>query len=214
MRLYSYWRSSSAYRVRIALNLKGLDYELVPVHLLRDGGEQLQADHLERNPQGMVPVLEHGARSFTQSLAIIEYLEEVSPEPPLLPAVPEERARVRALAYLIADDIQPINNLRVLKYLKHELGVDDAARNDWYVHWTLTGLAAFEKLLTSNAPSGKFCHGASPGLADVCLVPQVYNAERYRCDLAPYPKIRRITQHCRALEAFSRAAPENQLDAE
>lgn len=213
MRLYSYWRSSSAYRVRIALNLKGLDYEIVPVHLLRDGGEQRKADHLERNPQGMVPVLEHDGRSFTQSLAIIEYLDELYPDPPMLPGTPQERVRVRALAHLIADDVQPINNLRVLKYLKHELGVDDAARNDWYVHWTLTGLAAFENLLAANAATGTFCHGDKPGIADICLVPQVYNAERYECELSAYPNISRITQSCRALEAFVRAAPENQPDA-
>ncbi len=213
LRLHSYWRSSSAYRVRIALNLKGLEYETVPLHLLRDGGEQLAAGYLARNPQGLVPLLEHDGGNFTQSLAIIEYLDELYAEAPLLPATPAARARVRALAHLIADDIQPINNLRVLQYLKHDLGVDDAERDAWYVHWVTAGLTAFEKLLSENPATGDFCHGNAPGLADLCLVPQVYNAERYHCDLDAWPTIRRLTRACRALSAFERAAPENQPDA-
>ncbi|CAN5237823.1 maleylacetoacetate isomerase [soil metagenome] len=213
MRLYSYWRSSSAYRVRIALNLKGLDYETAPIHLLRDGGEQLKPAFVKRNPQALVPVLEHDGATFTQSIAIIEWLEERFPRPALLPESPDERARVRALAHLIADDVQPLNNLRVLRYLKHELAVDDAARDAWYAHWTMTGLAAFEELLAGDAATGEFCHGDAPGLADACLVPQVYNAERYRCDLSGCPTIERIVQSCRTLDAFARAAPERQPDA-
>lgn len=214
LRLYSYWRSSSAYRVRIALNLKGLEHEIVPVHLLRDGGEQHRPEHLARNPQGLVPVLEHDDRRFIQSLAIVEYLDEFEPLPPLLPATPPGRARVRALAQLIAGEIQPLNNLRVLMYLKHELGADQAARDAWYRHWLATGFAALEALLSGDEATGRFCHGDAPGLADVCLLPQVYNAERYACDLRAYPVICRIAAACRELDAFERAAPERQPDAE
>lgn len=213
LRLYSYWRSSSAFRVRIALNLKALEYEIVPVHLLRDGGEQRGAAHLGRNPQGLVPVLEHDGQYFIQSLAIMEYLDELNPDPPLLPVSPQARARVRALAQVIAGEIQPLNNLRVIQYLKHELGADDPARDAWYRHWVEAGLGAFEKLVSTDRATGRFCQGDAPGLADACLVPQVYNAERYACDLAPYPAIRRITAACRELDAFTRAAPENQPDA-
>jgi maleylacetoacetate isomerase len=213
LRLYSYWRSSSAYRVRIALNLKGLEHEIVPVNLLRDGGEQHLPAHLARNPQGLVPVLEHDGRYFAQSLAIIEYLDELEPRPPLLPATAEGRARVRALALLIAGEIQPLNNLRVLGYLKRALGADEAARDAWYRHWLAGGLGPLEKRLSGDGATGRFCHGDEPGLADVCLVPQVYNAERYAFDLQPFPVIRRITAACRELDAFTRAAPERQPDA-
>ncbi len=209
--LYTYFRSSAAYRVRIALNLKGLTHELRPVHLLRDGGENFRPEYLALNPQGLVPALIHGDRVLTQSLAIIEYLEESLPGPTLLPRDPAGRAQVRALAQLIACDIHPLNNLRVGDYFKQRLGQDHNAWLTWYCHWIAEGFAAFAKLI-EDGPAGEFCHGDAPTLADVCLVPQVYNARRFDCDLAAYPAIQRIDSRCRALEAFARAAPENQPD--
>ena len=210
--LYGYFRSSAAYRARIALNLKGLDYNQAPVNLVK--GEQRGKANLARNSQGLVPVLEtsEGAQ-LTQSLAICEYLDEMYPEPALLPADAEGRARVRALAQLVACEIHPLNNLKVLKYLVGELGVDDEAKLGWYRHWIAEGFQALEAQLTAEAGSGDFCHGNSPSLADICLVPQVFNAERFECDLSPYPMIRRIAANCRALPAFAEAAPEAQPDA-
>lgn len=210
--LYGYFRSSAAYRVRIALNLKGLAYDQAPVNLVK--GEQRGEEYLARNPQGLVPALvtDDGAR-LTQSLAICEYLDERYPEPALLPADAAGRARVRALAQAVACEIHPLNNLRVLKYLTGELGVDEATKMTWYRHWVSVGFAALETQLSREAGSGDFCHGDAPGLADLCLVPQVFNAERFACDLAPYPRIRRIVANCRALDAFARAAPEAQPDA-
>lgn len=210
--LYGYFRSSAAYRVRIALNLKGLAYDQAVVNLVK--GEQRSDDYRARNPQGMVPTLEtdDGVR-LTQSLAICEYLEERHPTPPLLPPSPEERARVRALAQLVASEIHPLNNLRVLKYLVHELKVGDEAKTIWYRHWITEGFDALEAMLSREAGSGEFCHGDAPTLADLCLVPQVYNAERFECDLSAYPRIRRIVANCRALPAFQQAAPEAQPDA-
>ncbi|MBH8581363.1 maleylacetoacetate isomerase [Halomonas pacifica] len=210
--LYGYFRSSAAYRVRIALNLKGLAYDQAPVNLVK--GEQRGEEYLARNPQGLVPALvtDDGAR-LTQSLAICEYLDERYPEPALLPADAAGRARVRALAQAVACEIHPLNNLRVLKYLTGELGVDEATKMTWYRHWVSEGFAALETQLSREAGSGDFCHGDAPGLADLCLVPQVFNAERFACDLAPYPRIRRIVANCRALDAFARAAPEAQPDA-
>ncbi|MDR5903396.1 maleylacetoacetate isomerase [Halomonas icarae] len=210
--LYGYFRSSAAYRVRIALNLKGLDYDQAPVNLVK--GEQRGDANLARNAQGLVPVLETSeGTQLTQSLAICEYLDEIYPEPPLLPADAEGRARVRALAQLVACEIHPLNNLKVLKYLVGELGVGDEAKLGWYRHWIAEGFQALEAKLTAEAGSGKFCHGDSPGLADICLVPQVFNAERFECDLSPYPRIRGIAANCRALPAFAKAAPEAQPDA-
>ncbi|MCL7941400.1 maleylacetoacetate isomerase [Halomonas sp. ATCH28] len=210
--LYGYYRSSAAYRVRIALNLKGLDYEQAPVNLVK--GEQRLDANLARNPQGLVPslVTDHGL-VLNQSLAICEYLDERHPEPPLLPADAEGRARVRSLAQLVACEIHPLNNLRVLKYLVGELGLDDEAKLSWYRHWIAEGFAALETQLSREAGSGDFCHGDTPSLADICLIPQVYNAERFACDLSHYPTIRRIAANCRALPAFSQAAPEAQPDA-
>ncbi|MCE8035985.1 maleylacetoacetate isomerase [Billgrantia tianxiuensis] len=210
--LYGYFRSSAAYRVRIALNLKGLAYDQVPVNLVK--GEQKSDDFRTHNPQGLVPVLEtdDGAQ-LTQSLAICEYLEERHPEPPLLPADAEGRARVRSLAQLVACEIHPLNNLKVLKYLVHELKLDDEAKLAWYRHWIAEGFTALEARLASESASGAFCHGDSPTLADVCLVPQVFNAERFECDLSAYPTLRRITERCRALDAFAKAAPGEQPDA-
>lgn len=210
--LYGYFRSSAAYRVRIALNLKDLAYDQAPVNLVK--GEQRGGDFLAHNPQGLVPLLvtDDGVR-LTQSLAICEYLEELHPTPALLPEAPAERARVRALAQLVACDIHPLDNLRVLKYLVHELKVDDEAKLAWYRHWIVQGFDALETMLSREAGSGDFCHGDTPSLADVCLVPQAFNAERFECDLSPYPRIRRIVDNCRALEAFRRAAPDAQPDA-
>ncbi|MDT8893422.1 maleylacetoacetate isomerase [Halomonas sp. I1] len=209
--LYGYFRSSAAYRVRIALNLKHLAYDQAPINLVK--GEQRDDAFLAHNPQGLVPVLEtdDGLR-LTQSLAICEYLEERHPEPALLPEHPADRARVRALCQVVACEIHPLDNLRVLKYLVNELGVDDDAKLTWYRHWIHQGFAALEAMLSREAGSGDFCHGDAPTLADVCLVPQVYNAERFECDLSAYPRIRRITGNARALDAFRLAAPGEQPD--
>ena len=211
--LYSYWRSSSSYRVRIALNLKGIDYEQVPVHLVRNGGEQNQPAYREINPLGLVPALVHEGQVIVQSLAICEYLEEAFPMPPLLPADKRGRARVRSIAQSIASEIQPMNNLGVMQYLKKEMGQTEETVREWYVHWVNRGFSSIESWLGSR-DTGKFCHGDAPGLADCYLVPQVYNAERFNCDLEPYPQIMRITSLCRELPAFRAAAPENQPDAE
>ena len=211
--LYSYWRSSAAYRARIALNLKDLDYETRVVHLVRDGGQQHAEDFHALNPQELIPVLVDGQRVIRQSLAIIEYLDETRPEQPLLPANARDRARVRSLALLVACDIHPLNNLRVLQYLESEAGLDQARRDAWVRHWVESGFSAFESLLRDSSSTGDFCEGEMPGMADICLVPQVYNAERFEVDMTPYPEIRRITAACRELDAFRRAAPENQPDA-
>src|SRR5687767_3472537 len=208
MKLYSFFRSSAAYRVRIALNLKGLGYEYLPVHLSRGGGEQLRPDFLRVNPQALVPVLEDGAQVLSQSLAIIEYLDETHPDPPLLPKTPAERARVRALAQTIACEIHPLNNLRVLNYLTQVAGVSDEAKNAWYRHWVAEGFKSLEARLAGNPAPGKFYHADMPGIADCCLVPQMFNARRFKCDLSPYPTLVAIDQRCQALEAVQRAAPE------
>ncbi|MFY0991691.1 maleylacetoacetate isomerase [Halomonas sp. C05BenzN] len=210
--LYGYFRSSAAYRVRIALNLKGLAYDQAPVNLIK--GEQRSDANLARHPQGLVPSLEtDDGLMLTQSLAICEYLDETHPEPPLLPADAAGRARVRALAQLVACEVHPLNNLRVLKYLVNDLEVGEEAKLAWYRHWITEGFDALEAMLTREAGTGAFCHGDTPTLADLCLVPQVYNAERFECHLAAYPTIRRIVDHCNALEAFRRAAPGEQPDA-
>jgi maleylacetoacetate isomerase/maleylpyruvate isomerase len=212
--LYSYYRSSAAYRVRIALNLKGLAYSIVPVHLLRGGGENWQESYLAINPQGLVPSLEVGDRVLGQSLAIMEYLEESYPAPPLLPADAIGRARVRALAQIIACDIHPLDNLRVRDYLKGPLGLGEDEMGAWYCHWIEAGFRALEARLRRDPETGAFCHGDAPTLADCCLVPQVYNARRHGCALDAYTQIREITGNCLELEAFREAAPEAQPDAE
>ena len=214
MKLYSFFRSSAAYRVRIALNLKGLDYDYFPVHLSRGGGEQLRPEFRSVNPQALVPVLQDGDRLLSQSLAIIEYLDEVHPSPPLLPKTPAGRARVRALAQTIACEIHPLNNTRVLNYLTGVAGVGDDAKNTWYRHWVAEGFQSLEARLAGDPATGKFCHGDTPGIADCCLVPQMFNARRFKCDLSAYPALVAIDGHCRALEAFQRAAPERQPDAQ
>jgi maleylacetoacetate isomerase len=210
MRLYDYWRSSAAYRVRIALNLKGLTYEQVPVNLRQ--GNQRTLDYLARNVQGLVPTLEEGDLRLSQSLAIIEWLDETHPEPPLLPSTPLARAEVRSLAQLIACDIHPLNNLRVLQYLEHRFGLGERHRLAWYRHWIGEGFNALERRL--GATAGRFSHGDAPTLADLCLVPQVYNARRYQVDLGAYPTIRRIDAACLELSAFQEARPERQAGAE
>ncbi len=212
LKLYGYWRSSAAYRVRIALNLKGLDCEQVPVHLIRDGGEQHRPEYAATNPQRLIPVLQHGQRMIRQSLAIIEYLDELWPDPPLLPIAPRERARARALALLVACDIHPLNNLRVLQYLEREYNAPLSEREAWIRHWIEDGFAAFEALLVEDLSRGEFCEGESPGIADCCLIPQVYNARRFGVNLDPYPNIRRIEAACLALPAFDAARPELQPD--
>jgi maleylpyruvate isomerase len=214
MKLYTYFRSSAAYRVRIALNLKGLPYEAVPVHLVRHGGEHLQDQYRAMNPSALVPTFEDEGAMLTQSMAILEYLEETHPAVPLLPQAPLERARVRALAQMVACDIHPINNLRILRYLVHTLGISDDAKNEWYRHWVREGFAALEAHLAANPAPGRFCHGDTPTFADCFLVPQVYNAQRFNIDMAPYPNIARINEACAELPAFVAAHPAQQPDAE
>lgn len=214
LKLYTYFRSSAAYRVRIALNLKGIPYDSVPVHLLRDGGQQLQSDYRDINPSALVPTLQTDDKYLPQSLAIIEYLEECHPDYPLLPSDPLGRARVRALAQSIACDVHPINNLRVLKYLTGTLRVSEDAKKEWYRHWVKEGFATFEALLARAPETGRFCHGDAPGLAECCLVPQIYNAERFNVDLSPYPRLADIHARCAELPAFIAAHPGQQPDAE
>jgi len=210
MILYDYFRSSAAYRVRIALHLKGLSAEQRSVHLRK--GEQRAAGYLGVNPQGLVPTLLDGDLTLTQSLAIIEYLDETHPSPPLLPSKPAERAWVRSIAQSIACDIHPIDNTRVMQYLEHSLGLDEAKRNDWYAHWIRLGFEAIEKRLCER--SGKFAFGDTPGLADICIVPQVANAGRVKLPMDPYPRIRAVNAACLAHPAFDAAQPSKQPDAE
>jgi len=214
MKLYTFFRSSASYRVRIALNLKGLKYEQTPIHLRRGGGEQLSAAYKAINPQALVPALEDGGKILTQSLAIIEYLEERYPHPPLLPRDPADKALVRSMALVIACEIHPIQNLRVLQYVKREYNQSDEQVNRWAQHWINLGLAALEQMIVAQPRRGKFCCGGTPTLADICLVPQLGNARRYGCDLSPYPAIIEIEKNCMALPAFADAAPEKQPDAE
>ena len=210
MILYGYALSSASYRVRIALALKGLEVNSVQVNLR--AGEQRLEEFLQINSQGFVPALiaDDGA-VLTQSVAIIEYLDEIHPEPPLLPKAPLARARVRALAQAIACDVHPLNNLRVLQYLENELQHDKATRETWYRHWVRVGFDALERRLVRDGAAGRFCHGDAPTLADVCLVPQVFNARRFALDLGPYPRIVGIDAACRDLPAFQGAAPERQV---
>ena len=214
MKLYTFFRSSASYRVRIALNLKGLKYEQAPIHLRRGGGEQLSAAYKAINTQALVPALEDDGKILTQSLAIIEYLEERYPQPPLLPPDPANKALVRSMALVIACEVHPIQNLRVLQYVKREYNQSDEQVNRWAQHWINLGLAALEQMITAEARRGKFCFGDKPSLADICLVPQLGNARRYGCDLSLYPTILEIEKSCMALPAFADAAPEKQPDAE
>jgi len=212
VKLYTYFRSSAAFRVRIALNLKGLAYEPAFVHLAK--GEHRAPGYGAVNRQALVPTLEDSGRLLTQSLAIIEYLDETHPGFPLLPKDAPGRARVRSLAMLIACEIHPLNNLRVLQHLRRALGQNEAQVNDWYRHWIADGLAKFEADLAGAKATGKFCHGDAPTMADCCLAPQIFNAQRYQCDTGPYPAAMRVFAECMKLDAFDRAQPGRQPDAE
>ncbi|MFS8935378.1 maleylacetoacetate isomerase [Cupriavidus taiwanensis] len=214
LKLYSYFRSSASFRVRIALELKGLSYDYVPVHLLKEGGQQLKPEFRAVNPDGLVPALADGEHVLQQSLAIIEYLDEVHPEPKLLPGTALDRAYVRGLAQEIACEIHPLNNLRVLKYLKHTVGVADEVKDAWYRHWIELGFASLQANLERSGKAGRFCFGDTPTLADLCLVPQVFNAQRFNIDVARYPAIAKIYEACMALPAFQKAEPKSQPDAE
>ncbi|SPA13367.1 putative MALEYLACETOACETATE ISOMERASE [Cupriavidus taiwanensis] len=214
LKLYSYFRSSASFRVRIALELKGLSYDYVPVHLLKEGGQQLKPEFRAVNPDGLVPALVDGEHVLQQSLAIVEYLDEVHPEPKLLPGTALDRAYVRGLAQEIACEIHPLNNLRVLKYLKHTVGVTDEVKDAWYRHWIELGFASLQANLERSGKAGRFCFGDTPTLADVCLVPQVFNAQRFNIDVARHPAIAKIYEACMALPAFQKAEPKSQPDAE
>ena len=212
MKLYGYFRSSASYRVRIALNMKGLDYDQVSVHLAK--GKQYDREFSAISPQNLVPVLEDDGQLLYQSLAIIQYLEEKFPEPRLLPKDSPGRNRVRSLALISACEIHPLNNTRVLAYLTDTLKVTDEQKNAWYRHWVTVGFTALERRLATEKETGKFCHGDAPGFADITLVPQVANANRFKVDLTPFPTIRRINDECLKLEPFRKAMPQNQPDAE
>lgn len=213
-RLYSFWRSSAAFRVRIALNLKQVDYDIIPTHLTKKGGDQLQPEYESKNPNRLIPLYERGDVRIHQSLAIMEYLDELHPEPPLLPSDLVDRAWVRALALDIAADIHPINNLRVSRYLVRQLGVSEEARSAWYRHWVATGLASIEAQLGSDSRVGRFCYGDQVTIADACLVPQLFNALDAKMDMSVYPTLMGILAECMALPAFIHASWEQQPDAE
>ena len=211
IKLYNYFRSSASFRVRIALEVKGLPYDYAPVHLLK--GEHMAPDFVKLNPDALVPVLCEGTDVLNQSLAIVEYLEETHPEPSLLPGSARNRAHIRAIALAIACEIHPLNNPRVLKYLKNTFNVEEEARNEWYRHWVHLGFAALETRLSASPLTGAYCVGDTPTLADVCLVPQVFNGKRFDVAVEEYPTLARIFEHCMAQEAFQRAAPTAQPDA-
>lgn len=214
MKLTTYFRSTAAYRVRVALNLKGIEHELEPIHLLRDGGEHKTPEYLDKNPDGLIPTLETQGRMLAQSMAILEYLEEKYPQPALLPEDLFDRAYLRGLAQTIASDIHPLNNLRVLQFLTNDLGVSEEQKIAWYHHWVASGFKGIETRLARNEKTGLCCFGDTPTLADVCLIPQVYNAVRFKCPLDDYPTIMRINEHCLSLDAFADAVPDKQADAE
>jgi maleylpyruvate isomerase len=214
LKLYTYFRSSAAFRVRIALNLKALPYEAVPIHLMRGSGEHNSESYAARNPARLVPTLADGDLSIGQSIAIIEYLEDRFPQPALLPADPVLRAQVRELALSVACDIHPLNNLRVLRYLHAPLGIDEQRRDVWARHWIGLGFTAIEQKLAHSPVRGPYCFGERATLADCCLIPQIFNARRVALSLDEFPNIRRIHDHCMQQEAFARAAPGAQSDAE
>ena len=210
--LYTFWRSSASYRVRIALNLKGLDYNPALIHFRKEGGQHRKPEFLAKNPQGLVPVWEEGDWALNQSLAIIEYLDETNPDVPLIPQDAKARAEVRAMAQVIACEMHPVNNLRVLMYLKNTMGLEQEQVDDWYRHWCTLGFETLEPLLEKKA--GKYCFGDDITLVDCCLVPQLYNARRFNTDLSNFPNVVRIDKALNELDAFIKAAPENQPDAE
>ena len=213
MKLYGYFRSSATYRVRIALNLKGIPWQSVVVDLRAPVSAQHTREFRALNPHGLIPVLVDGERTLTQSLAVLEYLEETHPQPPLLPRDSAARAAVRALAFAVACDIHPLNNLRVLNYLRGPLGQDDAAVNAWYAHWIAQGFAALERDAIRLSGDGRHMYGTAVTLADICIVPQMANARRFNCDVTPYPTLRAICEHLESLPAFAQAAPQAQPDA-
>lgn len=213
LKLYSYWRSTAAYRVRIALNLKRLSYQTISVHLVKDGGEQHKPEYREKNPQGLVPLLDDNGQLITQSLAICEYLDETHDGPKLLPDEPFLKAQVRSVCQAIACDIHPLNNLRILKYLKGSLSASDEATSDWYHHWIHQGFAALETQLLEYQEQGPFAFGEEVTLADAFIIGQMYNARRFDVDLTKYPRMVAIEQHCLTLGAFKDAQPESQPDA-
>jgi maleylacetoacetate isomerase/maleylpyruvate isomerase len=212
--LYSFWRSSAAFRVRIALNLKGLDYEVIPVHLVKQGGEQISPEYTNKNPNRLVPLYTDGNQTIHQSLAIIEYLEEIQPSPPLLPKSAIDRAWVRSIAMDIAIEIHHLGNLRVLRYLVRNLGVSIEAKDLWYQHWMALGLESIEKQLSTDLRVGRFACGDQPGLIDICLVPQLFNALSAKMDMKAYPTLMKIFHECMTLPAFIDASWEKQIDAE
>ena len=214
MKFYGYFRSSASYRLRIALALKGIAHEQASIHLTRGGGEQFAPAFRQLNPQELIPVIEDSGHVFIQSLAIMEYLEETHPTPAILPRAPADRARVRALSQIVACEMHPLNNLRVLTYLTKQLDVSEQAKLAWYRHWVALGFTALEGLLAGHPQTGRFCHGDSPTMADICLVPQVFNAKRFDCPLSAYPTVMRIHDTCQALPAFADAVPAKQPDAE
>ncbi|HXT52992.1 MAG TPA: maleylacetoacetate isomerase [Candidatus Eisenbacteria bacterium] len=214
MKLYTFFRSSASFRVRIALNLKNLSYDQIPIHLRRGGGEQFRANYQNINAQALVPTLEDDGRYLIQSLAIVEYLEEKYPSPPLLPKAAADRAVVRSMALVIACEVHPIQNLRVLNYIKKEYQQNDEQVNRWAQHWIELGLAALEQMINAQTARGTFCFGDTPTLADICLVPQLGNARRFGCDLSRYPKILSVEKACIVIPAFADAAPDKQPDAE
>ena len=214
IKLYNYFRSSASFRVRIALNVKGLPYDYAPVHLLKEGGQQLASSFRTLNPDALVPVLDDGGNVLTQSLAIIEYLEETRPQPPLLPRDAVERAYVRSIALAIACEIHPLNNLRVLRYLVKTLQLSEDQKNTWYRHWVEQGLAAIEARVLAEGRSGRYALGDAVTIADVCIVPQIFNAQRMDCDLTSVPTVMGIFDRCMQLPAFTAALPLAQPDAE
>lgn len=209
--LHGFWRSSAAYRVRIALNLKAIDHTQINYALSK--GDHKAEEFVAKNPQGLVPALEVNGKIYTQSIAIIEYLDHMSAENRLLPLDAEERARVQSIAYSIACEIHPLNNLRVLKYLRGPLKLDEETVNTWYHHWIAEEFTALEKKLSSETETGKFCHGDTPGFADCFLIPQIYNAQRFKCDLSAYPTLMSINETCLSMDEFTKAVPERQPDA-
>jgi maleylpyruvate isomerase len=212
-KLYAYYRSSAAYRARIAVNLKGVEYETVAIDLLGSEPDQRKPEYLAINPQGLVPALVVDGTTIAQSLAIIEYLDEMYPQPPLLPRSPLERARVRAMSLAIACDIHPLNNLRVLNYLRSPLGHDQEALDKWYQHWIASGFTALEQEVSRGTGDGHHMFGSTVTIADVCIVPQMFNARRFNCDVTPYPTLRRICAHLETIPAFVKAAPPAQPKA-
>jgi len=214
MKFHGYFRSSASYRLRIALALKNIPHEQASVHLSRGGGEQFAPAFRKLNPQMLVPVVEDDGQVLTQSLAILEYLDEKWPTPPILPKTPAERARVRALALVMACEMHPLNNLRVLNYLTKDLGLSEEAKLTWYRHWIALGFQALEGMLADHPETGRFCHGDTPTIADICLVPQVFNAKRFDCPMQGYPTVMRIYEGCEKLPAFAGAHPSRQPDAE